>query len=492
MHLFIATLSTETNTFCPIPTALQDYKDYYFRHGTATQEKPNLMTEALHIWRSKAEKMNWQVTESLAAIAEPAGPTTATAYEELKGIILKDIKAAQFPDVILLQLHGAMVADNINDCEGDITQSIRKLCPNAVIGIELDLHCHITQTMMDACDLIISFKEYPHDDASDRAVELFDLALRTHNKEIKPIMATFSCNMVALYLTKGGAMHEFVQHMKAMEQKVDILSVSLAHGFPWADHVDVDARVLVISNDSMDIAKSMARELGELFFFKRNELIKKYTTLDFALDTVVPNPKGPIVLADMSDNSGAGAPGDSTYVLQEILNRGIENVVSGIYWDPIAVRFCQNAGEGAEIQLRLGGKVEVASGMPIDIKVKIIRIIEGLGQHLGSGLEPLGTMVWLQAENDLDLVINDLRTQVYHPEAFEQLGITLAKKSLIVVKSLFHFYSPFAKIASDVIFTATPGRVNPNTDKIPYKVRSLNYWPRVDNPFCIDSENSYQ
>ena len=85
MHLFMACLSTETHSFSPVPTGLSAFEAFYLRHGTATRDAPNLMTEALHLWRREAEALGWRVTESLSAIAEPAGPTTAAAYAALRG-----------------------------------------------------------------------------------------------------------------------------------------------------------------------------------------------------------------------------------------------------------------------------------------------------------------------------------------------------------------------------------------------------------------------
>jgi len=484
MHLFIATLSTETNTFSPVPTSLSGYEDYYLRHGTATREAPNLMTEALHCWRERAEQRGWRVTESLTAIAEPAGRTTASAWQALKGEILEDLRNAGPVDIVLLQLHGAMVAEGEDDCEGAITREIRQLCPDAVVGISLDLHCHVTPTMMSACDLIITFKEYPHDDALARAEELFELARRTRLGEIRPVMVSHDCHMIAIYLTKTGAMQEFVQHMHQLEQEKGILSVSLAHGFPWADIPENDTRTLVITDGDRALAEQTACELGELFFSLRHQVTQPYPDLDQALAqyTAALPVSAPVVLADMSDNSGAGAPGDATYVLKELLERGISDAASGLYWDPIAVRFCQDAGEGTQLTLRLGGKTEIASGMPLDISGTVMRIRSGLTQHLGPAAEPLGTMVWFRTDSGLDLVINDLRIQVYHPEVFEQMGIDLQQKSLVVVKSLFHFYTPFAALASAVIFCATPGRVNPDTRTIPFQRRRLNFWPQVENP----------
>ncbi|MEM7069052.1 MAG: M81 family metallopeptidase [Pseudomonadota bacterium] len=479
----MATLSTETNTFSSMPTAISGFKEYFLRFGNATQEPPNLMTEALHVWRSKAEELGWDVVESIAAIAEPAGKTTTACYEFLRNRIFADLTAAGGADIVLLQLHGAMVAEHVDDCEGDIVSEVRRLCPNATIGLALDLHCHLTQEMVENCDVINCFKEYPHDDASDRAEELFELARRTRAGEINPVMSIFDCRMIHLYLTKNDPMRSFVDRMKSEEEAPNILSVSLAHGFPWADVCDVGAKMLVVADGDADLASGTAERLGQEFFDLRNKVTGDYSALSCALDLAQTIPAGPVVLADMGDNSGGGAPGDSTFMLDAILKRNLTNVATGIYWDPLAVRLCKDAGIGIKLRLRIGGKVGPDSGDPVDVEVEVIAIKEGLGQHLGKGLEPLGTVVWLRTANDVDILINDLRTQVYHPEAFEQMGIDLSGKAIVTVKSLFHFYGPFEKIASRVIQVATSGGTSPSFTNIAYGKRDHNYWPKVADPF---------
>ncbi|MEL6649061.1 MAG: M81 family metallopeptidase, partial [Pseudomonadota bacterium] len=364
--------------------------------------------------------------------------------------MLADLRAAGPVDIVLLQLHGAMVAVGEDDCEGDIAADIRVLCPDATIGMALDLHAHLTDRMMQACDLIIAFKEYPHDDATSRAHELFDLARRTHAGEIRPTMARYDCRMVHLYLTKSEPMRSFVDRLSALETG-PVLSITLIHGFPWGDVADVGAQMLVITDNDAALAETTAQALSQEFFALRHEVTCHYADLESALTRAMAAKAHPVVLADMGDNSGGGAPGDATPMLRALLNRGCQNVATGIYWDPIAVRLCQDVGEGAQITLRLGGKTSPMSGNPVDLTARIMRITAGLGQHLGTGLEPLGTLVWLRHGDSIDILINDLRTQVYHPEAFEQMGIRLAEKEIVTVKSLFHFYGPFSEIAADVI-----------------------------------------
>ncbi|MEQ9258114.1 MAG: M81 family metallopeptidase [Roseovarius sp.] len=488
MKFFMAMLSTETNTFSSMPTAMSGFEEFYLRHGTATQDPPNLMTEALHVWRRCAEQLGWQVFESLSAIAEPAGPTVAATYEALRDEILSDLERAGGADVILLQLHGAMVAEHVEDCEGDILAAVRARCPNAIIGVSLDLHCHLTEAMLNAADLIVTFKKYPHDDATPRAQELFDLALRMARQEIRPVCRMFDCRMLGLYLTKDGEMKSVVREMLALEAQPGILSVSLAHGFPWADVADVGTRVLVIADGDGRLASETAERFGRSFFARRHALCARYPDLGTALDRAMRIPEGPVVLADMGDNSGAGAPGDSTVVLREILRRGMTNVAAGLFWDPVAVRICSDAGEGAELSLRLGGKIGPDSGDPIDVRATVMRMASGIGQHLGEGLEPLGTVVWLRLPGQIDLLVNDLRTQVYHPEAFEQLGIALAVKHLVVVKSTFHFYAPFKAIATEVIQVATPGGSSPDFEKLTYRNGGTSCWPFVEDPLQRDLE----
>ncbi len=481
-HLFIACLSTETNTFAPMPTGLQAYKDYFYREGTATQEPATLMTESLHIWRSQALARGWRISEGLTAIAEPSGLTLKAVYEGLRDRIKQDLAAAGNPSLVLLQLHGAMVAQGYEDCEADLVAHIRGLCPHAFIGVALDLHCHLTQALLDSCDAVITMKEYPHDDVGERAQELFQIAAETLAGRLQPTMALFDCRMIGLYLTKTAPMAQFVERMKQVESEPGIASVSLGHGFPWADVPAVGARVLVVADGDARLATDTAARLGWEFYSLRHDLRRVYPDLSEGLDRAAQATDGPVTLADMSDNPGAGAPGDSTFALREVLARKMHDVALGLIWDPMVVNTCCQAGQGARLALRLGGKTEVASGDPIDIQGQVVKIVSGLVQHLGEGAEPLGTLVHVRLADRVDVLINDLRTQVYHPEAFTQMGIDLRHKRLIVVKSTFHFYSSFAALSQHVIFCATPGRVNPNTQFIAYARRAPNYWPRQDDP----------
>ena len=482
MKLFIAGLSTETNSFSPMPTGLLSFQEGSIHHGDATQDALQYWTGPLHVWRARAEALGWDVVESLSAHAQPAGPTVKAVYEGFRDEIVDDLNAAGGADVMLLALHGAMMADGYADCEGDLIAACRAIAPDAVIGGLLDPHCHLTQLMLDRASLLVAFKEYPHIDIQDRADDLFRLCTDAAEGRTKPVMRDWDCRMVLAMPTLSGPMREFVDQMSAREGQDGILSLSIAHGFPWGDHPRVGTRVLAICNDDANQAAAVAQELGQSLFDLRHEINADLPDIKHALDLAEAAPTGPVVLADMSDNAGGGAPSDATFLLQAMIERGMTSVATGLFYDPGAVRICREAGEGATLPLRIGGKHGPMSGAPLDLTVTVRKCASGLTQRFGALPAPMGEVVWIEADG-IDIVLNDVRTQTFHPEAFEQLGIDLSKRRYVCVKSSNHYQAGFNPIAAKVIPIATPGAITPDFANIPYTQRAKDYWPAVEDPF---------
>lgn len=482
MKIFIASMVTETNSFSPMPTGWQGFSESTIHHGTATEVAPTYWTGPMHQWRALAKEKGWEVVESLAAFAQPAGPTVRPVYEALREEILADLGAAMPVDVVLLGLHGAMMAEGYDDCEGDLLARIREIAPAAVVGGLLDPHCHLTDAMLDNATALVAYKEYPHVDVGARADELFALAADAAAGRTRPVMGTFDCRMICAMHTPYEPMRGFVDLLKQREEEPGVLSLSLAHGFPWGDHPRAGARMLAVADGDAERAEGLASELGRRLFSLRHELLRPHPDIDTALERALEATGGPVVLADVSDNAGGGAPGDATFLLEAILERGIEDVVTGLYWDPMALRICREAGEGATLDLRLGGKCGPMSGRPLDLRVRVVRLAEGLTQRFGELAVPLGNAAWLTT-GGIDIVVNDQRTQTFHPEAFTGLGIDLSGRKLVCVKSSQHFHAGFAPIAAEIIHVATPGTITPDYAGIPYTKRRPDYWPRVENPF---------
>jgi len=483
MKVFIAGFDTETNTFAPIPTGYQSFADCFLAHGNGTSLSPNYCSGQLLVFRRRAEARGWQVVESICTFAEPGGRIVRPAYEALRDELLADLKKAMPVDMVVLALHGAAAAEGYDDCEGDILGRIRAIVgPKVPVGAELDLHCHITEAMIREATVLVAYKEYPHTDIPDRADDLFTLVADAAEGKTRPVMAMHDCRMIGTFRTTEQPMRGYVDRMYALEGKNGILSVSLGHCFPWGDVADVGVKTLVVADGDQAKAAKLARALGEEMFQLREATRPKFLTMDQALDQALAIEGGPVVIADVSDNSGGGAPGDATFFIRRVRERGIRNVASCYHWDPIAVRFCREAGLGASFMLRIGGKCGEASGDPLDLFVTVKGLADNVTQRFGKSPVNLGSLAWVSGEG-LDIVLASQRSQAFHPEGMTAVGLDPTTRKIVLAKSTQHFHAGFAPIAKAVLYAAPPGALAPDFANIPYTKLTHPYWPKVADPF---------
>jgi microcystin degradation protein MlrC len=263
MRIFTATLATETNTFSPIPTGMSAFRETFLFPAGKHPDQPTLFTGPLWAARQRARERGWEVVEGLCAFAQPAGPTTRVAHVELRDQILDDLRAAMPVDMVVLGLHGAMVADGCDDCEGDLLERVRSIVgPGVPIGAELDPHCHVTAAMLANADVLVCFKEYPHTDFVERAFELVDICAAARAGENRPVMAIHDCQMIDAFHTPFEPMRSFVDRVKSLEGRDGILSISIVHGFPWGDVPDMGTKVLVVADGDESKAARLAAGLG--------------------------------------------------------------------------------------------------------------------------------------------------------------------------------------------------------------------------------------
>jgi microcystin degradation protein MlrC len=482
MRIFTASLATETNTFAPIPTDLRSFQDAGLYPPGAHPAGPTLTTSPLWILRQRASP-DLEVVEGTCAWAEPAGTVARAVYEELRDRILGELEAALPVDAVVLGLHGAMVAHGYDDCEGDLLARVRKrIGPEVPIGAELDPHCHMTDRMVAAADLLICYKEFPHTDFVERAEEVVDLTLRTARGEIRPRMSLYDCRMIGSFPTSREPMRSFVDEIKALEGKDGILSISIAHGFPFGDVPGMGTKVLVVSDAHAELGALLAKELGERLFAMRGQTAPPFLGVGEGIDRALAIDGGPVVIADPSDNPGGGAPSDATAILRALIERRIEDAAIGPIWDPIAAQFCIAAGEGARLALRFAGKTGPASGQPIDAEVLILHAVRGATQTFGQSTVDMGDCAAVRV-GGVDVVLTTRRRQALGTDLFGNLGIDLAAKKIVVVKSTNHFHASFAPIAKEVLYVDSGGPLPRDLRTLPFRKIERPKWPFDEQPF---------
>jgi microcystin degradation protein MlrC len=491
MKIFAAGVATETNTFSPVPSVLDDFvvqRGTDAVKGRAAQSSLNLY----EVWGKRAKERGYEFVFSLMAWAQPSGVTVRSAYEALRDEMLNHLEESKPVDVVLLMLHGAMVAQGYDDCEEDIIQRVRAIAgPQAVIGVELDLHCHLSQQKIAKADIVITYKEYPHTDINDRARELFDLAVQARLGNVRPTMSLFDCRMVGLYPTSRQPMRGFVDAMMEAERREGVLSVSFGHGFQFADLPHVGSKLLVVTDNDQALADAVAREFGLRVYGLRREIGFDLLSLPMeqALSKAMASKKWPVVVADQSDNPGGGAPGDATFALRWLLEHQASDVAMAIFYDPEVVKLARRVGAGATLPIRLGGKMGPFSGLPVDIEVEVLSMLDNYTHAFPqkSG-EP-----WLFRAGDIaalrcgtiDIVVSAERCQCFSPAIFSDLGIDPKHKRLLIPKSVQHFYGAFAPIAGEVIYMAGPGAVAPDPKQISYRrLDTSRLYPWVEDPLA--------
>ena len=168
--------------------------------------------------------------------------------------------------------------------------------------------------MVRACNGARRLQGYPHVDIPARADDLFRIIAAAAEGKTRPVMAVFDCRMINTYRTTEQPLRGFVDRMLKLEGRDGIISISLGHGFPWGDVADVGAKILVVADGDRGRAERLARQLGEEFFaHARRDRAAPSSAMDEALDRALATPGGPVVIADVADNAGGGAPGDATF-----------------------------------------------------------------------------------------------------------------------------------------------------------------------------------
>jgi microcystin degradation protein MlrC len=492
MRIFTASLATETNTFSPVPTDRASFEQAFYAPPGKHPDTPTLCSSPIIALRTVKDKNNLTVIEGTATWAEPGGLVQRQTYENLRDEILEQLNDALPVDGVILGLHGAMVAQGYDDCEGDLLERIRDMAgPNAVIACELDPHSHLTEKRVKACNILATFLEFPHTDFYERGEHVVALALAALKGETHPVISTFDCRMIAVLPTSREPMRSFVDRIKALQGHDDILSISVVHGFMAADVPDMGTRIIVVSNNQKTKGDVLAEKLGRELFAMREKTIMDLVTVDEGIVRALLaarfiDPLRPVVIADTWDNPGGGVAGDGTVILREIIRRKINSVGVATIWDPVAVTFCHAAGKGAEIKLRFGGKAGPQAGEPIDALVRVATLAEEGWQSFGQSRVTLGrTAVVRILGTTIDIILNTNRTQTFEPDIFSNLGIDPLKKDILLVKSTNHFYAGFEPIASRIIYVSAPTSYPSDPAKTNYIKLKRAIWPRVSDPFGL-------
>ena len=477
-RVMIGAFSHETNAFCPAPADRDAFRRRRYWFGEEILERTageeHEITGFVDELRDDGDT---EIVPSAALSTGPSGPVTAEMYDMALGEFLRCWREKGPFDGVLLNLHGAMVAEGHPDAEGDLLCTLREeIGPDVPVVVTLDLHGNVTPRMARYATSLIPCEEYPHTDCYELGRSAARLLLDTIRGECVPRMAyRYVPYLLPLFPTKSPEIAKYLSEARRMQEEPGVRFARFAHGFFPSNVPGMGMSVMVTTDGDGALAESLADKLAQDIWAGRSTLVRKYTPLDEALLMAREPLDGPLVLADGSDNPGAGGLCDTTHVLRAVLENGVTGACFAVIRDPDCVRQCFSAGEGTTLRLRMGGKSDPRlSGGPVEADVRVVKLCDGKyrnrdemekGLHVDMGptavVDAAGNLVCLSTE----------RCQVLDAEGFRCCGIEPEKQKILVVKSAVHYRASFGKFAGRMVDLALPGYCAPD----PAIFRSLGF-----------------
>jgi microcystin degradation protein MlrC len=478
VRVFVAMVSHETNTFSAIPTDRSQFAARDLRYGGEILEAYRGTGTCLGGMIAAAAERGLALVPSVAAAASPAGRVSADIYEEIKTRLLDDLARADPLDGILLDLHGAMVPEGIEDGEGDLLAAARKVVgPDRPIAVTLDLHANVTPAMARHATLLHGYKTYPHVDMAERGEEATARLVDVLEGRLRPTVALRQLPLlppIAGQLTARGPMRRLYDLAAEMERQPGVATISIFAGFPLADIHDAGLSVYVATHADQGLADQCADRLAEVAWEHRHEFLHRAMPVREAVaEALVRSAEGrPVVLADIADNTGGGAAGDTTEILREILRVGARATTVACLWDPGAVRACLQAGVGATVTLAVGGKIDPRHGEPVAVTGRVRTLSDGRFVHKGPmfrGLEGrLGPTAVLDVD-DVKIILISQRWQTLDPEMIRFVGVDPRGERLLVVKSTIHYRAAFEPLAHAIVEVDAPGLSSSNLSRFDFR-----------------------
>ncbi len=407
--------------------------------------------------------------------AQPSGPVTRDAFERIAFILLEDLTAALPVDAVYLDLHGAMVAEHLDDADGELLRRVHDLVGAQVpILASLDLHANVSRRMLDQASLLVAYRTYPHVDMAETGARAARLLPRLLGKP--PLQRALRHLDFLIPLTSQCTLIEPARATMARTVELERGAISSLHytpGFPLADVPECGPCVFGYGEDDSiqravdEVADDVARTepLAASRFWSIDEAVSR--ALEVARVGL-----GPVILVDTQDNPGAGGHGDGTSIIKALLGARAEGVVAGLICDPESARRAHAAGIGERVRASIGAKSGFLGETPIDGEF----LVESLGDGRFTGTGPfylgtrmdLGPMACLRRDG-VRIVVASRKQQAADQAMFRHLGIEPSRQRILMLKSSVHFRADFGALASEILIVAAPGPSPADPAKLPFR-----------------------
>jgi microcystin degradation protein MlrC len=473
MRFIAGGIMHETHTFSSEPTPLERFRIWRGDEVLSYRGKNHSFGGTI----DACEALGIEYVPTFFADTLPAAPTDRASFDAMTAELGERIAEALPADGIVLNLHGAMVAEGIPDAETEIVRRVRAVAGYDIpVAVTLDLHANIGAEMIDLATIVTTYDTYPHTDAAERAMEAVELLRRTVLGEIEPEMSLVKPPLLLVpqeMPTDSGPFQDAFARAHALEESGDALTITIAGGFAYADVPMTGVSVIVTTDGNTARADELALELATLLWDRRAAMAFTNVSPEEAVRQAIGFADGPVILVDVGDNIGGGTTGDGTVLLAELLRQNAQDAVVVIA-DPEAAAIAIAAGPGGAFDALVGGKVDTLHGVPVRLTGHVRLISDGRWIHEGpenAGVPVESGPTAVVRSGGVSVVLTSTKIAPGDQQQLKSVGIWPDRQKIIVVKAAIRWKGGYEPIARHVLYVDTPGLGS--TDLTRFSFRNL-------------------
>ena len=479
MKILVAGFQHETNTFAPTKASFESFvrgEDFpAMARGEAIFDLLNVNLPVSGFVRH-AITQGHEVVPVIWAGAGASAHVTTDAYERIAGEIVDAVRTTSF-DAIYLDLHGAMVTEDIDDGEGELLLRVRRLVgPAMKIVASLDSHANVTEQMLRLADGLVAYRTYPHIDMADTGRRAAELLLhlvgsaRPVHLAVRRLPFLIPVNAMSTMMPPARGMYDLLEALEAG----DPLSMSFTPGFPAADFAECGAVVWGYGHDQTAIERDVEALYRRIAEPERQWAVRfeePEAAIRRAMD-IAATASRPVILADTQDNPGVGGDSNTTGILRALLRLGAQNAAIGLICDPAAAAAAHAAGVGAHITIGLGGCPQVPGDAPLHARYEVESLSDGRfvysGPMFNGKQADLGAMACLRIDG-VRIAVSSAKAQLLDRNMYRAVGIAPEAMRILVNKSSVHFRADFAAIAEAILVVRAPGPFIADPAELPWR-----------------------
>ncbi len=477
-------IAHESNTFLKKPTTLEDFQNSVATRGEKIRDSYGTAHHEITGFLQTLDEAGIEAVPLFYANTTPGGMITEGVIDALWNMAQAELDAAGKLDGFLVAPHGAAVDATHGDMDGWwLTELRNKVGPDIPIISTLDPHANVTQKMIDACDVSITYRRNPHLDQRQRGVEAAELMVKTLRGEIKPTQAVslppFAIN-IERQLTDADPCLSLQNKVQEIRDRPKVLTASVILGFPYADVPEMGSGFIVATDNDATLAAQYAQELTDYLWEHKEDFRGVMISVDEAIDQAIAAPK-PVALLDMGDNVGGGAPADSTIILHALQQKGGLKSFVCLY-DLESVQQALRTKPGDRIHLVMGGKTDPLHGEPFEADVTVRSFHEGKyremeARHGGGTYKDMGQAVVVDTDDGITILLTSRRHSPFSLQQLISCNIDPLAFDVIIVKGVHAPVAAYAPVCPTLIRVNTPGFSTADMDQLEYKNRRKPLFP---------------